>query len=356
MSSPEQQFSTYLQFEFARTVVNLCASAIQVFMWIYMVSFYVEAQPEARRRRLPYIVASLAILLLSTSSSIVEGVYIYKVLFQVAPGPENVEAMLEIHDTYWTRLLSPAGLVWDIAIRIADAVLAQVYRCYVVWFDLRWVVALPAAILLAGIGVSLRTYIPLDFEDRKLDTADLCLTVGLNILITILILFRLVQAQKRFETVLPYTNHKVYLRIITFLAESAAPAAIFGAGSVITVPFIETSPRAWTANLLTPQLIIFRVATGTSWAHTRETSSVFSRPLEFAGQAQSAFDKEESSYTVADHRVIWLRGGITDGAGEAEHGYSTIEEEFLTFIEIMNTLPIKLMASSSCSSWFTVLI
>ncbi|KAH6908439.1 hypothetical protein BKA70DRAFT_1562527 [Coprinopsis sp. MPI-PUGE-AT-0042] len=274
-----------------------------------MVSFYVEAPPETRRRRLPYIVASLAILLLSTSSSIVEGVYIYNVLFKVAPGPENVEAMLNIHEAYWTRLLSPAGLVWDTAIRIADAVL--VYRCYIVWFDLRWVVALPAAIFLAGIGVSLRTYIPLHFEDRKLDTADLCLTVGLNALITILILFRLVQAQKRFETVLPYTNHKVYLRIITFLAESAAPAAIFGAGSVITVPFIETSPRAWTANvvfhtlygvavLLTPQLIIFRVATGTSWAHTRETSNVFSRPLEFAGQAQSAFGKEESSYTVAD--------------------------------------------------------
>jgi hypothetical protein len=56
-----------------------------------------------------------------------EGVYIYNVLFEVAPGPENVEAMVQIHEVYWMRLLSPAGLIWDLAVRIADAVLVGVF-------------------------------------------------------------------------------------------------------------------------------------------------------------------------------------------------------------------------------------
>jgi hypothetical protein len=42
----------------------------------------------------------------------------------------------------------------------------------------------------------------------------------------------------------------VYRRGIVLLAESAAPAAIFGAGSIITLPLIEKSARAWTANVV----------------------------------------------------------------------------------------------------------
>jgi hypothetical protein len=92
-------------------------------MWAYMVSLYLEAPLATRRKRLPYIIASLVILLLSSATAIIEGVYTYTVLFLVVPGPENVEAGIAVADAYQSQLLSAASLMWDISIWIADAVL-----------------------------------------------------------------------------------------------------------------------------------------------------------------------------------------------------------------------------------------
>ena len=98
---------------------------IQVFMWLYMLSFYLEAPLDVRRRRLPYILASLAILAFSSAAAIMQGLYTYSVLLEVQPGFENVEAGEATEGMYWATILAPSGLLADIAIRIADAVLVS---------------------------------------------------------------------------------------------------------------------------------------------------------------------------------------------------------------------------------------
>ncbi|KAH6908435.1 hypothetical protein BKA70DRAFT_268755 [Coprinopsis sp. MPI-PUGE-AT-0042] len=293
--------------------MDLNVSAIQVFMWFYMVSLYLEAPLATRKKRLPYVAVSLLILLLSSTTAIIEGVYTYTVLFQVVPGPENVEAGMEIADTYQSQLLSTASLLWDISIWIADAVL--VYRCYIVWVGYPWVVVLPACLYLAGIGVNLRTYVPLDFWDDKLNTVDISLTIGLNIIITLLISLRLFRAHKRLRTALPDSHHKLYLGIIAILVESAAPLAIFGIGTIITLPLSDANKTAWKSGtifdilynvsaILAPQLIIFRVATGTSWSDKTDTTQVFSHRIQFNAAAQTTSDEESLSQALGSSSGI----------------------------------------------------
>ena len=87
-----------------------------------------------------------------------------------------------------------------------------------------------------SLGIDIRTFIPLDYQNDKLNTADISLTITSNILITALILFRLIRAQKKFTALLPHMDHKIYIGIVSILVESAAPVALFGIGSVATLP------------------------------------------------------------------------------------------------------------------------
>ncbi|KAH6904999.1 hypothetical protein BKA70DRAFT_1505872 [Coprinopsis sp. MPI-PUGE-AT-0042] len=313
MSSSEQ-LNWHLRFVFVNAVVDLNVSAIQVFMWIYMASFLAEATPETRKRRLPYIIASLAILLLTSATSIIEVVYTYALLLGTMPGPEGIVTLERVEIDY-TRLLSIGSLLWDISIWISDTILVgnstsfrpsdaigddtscilRVYRCYIVWYDHPWVTILPACVHLAGTGFGLRTYIPIDFYDGTLDTADISLTVALNVLVTLLISFRLIRAQRELSRTLPDADHKVYLSIVAVLIESAAPLAIFGLGAIILRPLSRSIEMAWRAgtvfeilynavSVLAPQLVIFRVASGSSWSDKADTSAVLSHGIAFAAK------------------------------------------------------------------------
>ncbi|KAH6908446.1 hypothetical protein BKA70DRAFT_1481490 [Coprinopsis sp. MPI-PUGE-AT-0042] len=301
MFSPEEQVHWYLQSTFAYTTVNLGLSAIQAFMWTYLVILCIEATPETRKRRLPYLSASLVILLLSSASAILRGLHVYTVLLEVTPGLNGVEAMIQISNAAWARLVAPANLLGDLAIRIADAVL--VYRCYIVWVNYPWVPLVPALLWLAATGVNLRTYISFGFWNETLNAVGVSLTVGLNILITLLITFRLIRAHKRLSIALPNTNHRLYFGIVAILVESAAPIGIFGVGVIVTRLLSKSSDTAWkaapvfnilydAAAILGPQLIIFRVATGVSWTNKTETSAAFSRGIAFVEPGQTKFDSE----------------------------------------------------------------
>ena len=90
-----------------------------------MASFYLEATLETRRQRLPYLIVSLVILPLTSAVAVLDGLYTYHVLYSIIPGPENIEANLEVAFSSWNQLVVPAGLVRDISIRIADAVLVS---------------------------------------------------------------------------------------------------------------------------------------------------------------------------------------------------------------------------------------
>ena len=101
-------------------------------MWLYMVSFYIEAPTETRLHRLPYLGASLFILLLFTAGSIIEGIGIYHVLFESSPGAENANAASTLLGRYAdTPRATASGLAVDWSLRFADLVLVSSNRTFI---------------------------------------------------------------------------------------------------------------------------------------------------------------------------------------------------------------------------------
>ena len=89
-------------------------------MWTYMLACHFDAPLETRKRRLPYLIASLTILVIFTAGSVMKGVYTYNLLFEMLPNFENIAA---IRDAYYTRLYKPGKLLINVAFRISDGVL-----------------------------------------------------------------------------------------------------------------------------------------------------------------------------------------------------------------------------------------
>ena len=95
-------------------------------------------------------------------------------------------------------------------------------------------------------GVALRTFVPVEGFDeleRRLDGVDICLSVALNVVITVMISIRLLRANKRLVNAFPLLKKTVHINVISILVESAAPVAVFGIGTV-TASFIDTVAAA----------------------------------------------------------------------------------------------------------------
>ncbi|KAH6908466.1 hypothetical protein BKA70DRAFT_1188890 [Coprinopsis sp. MPI-PUGE-AT-0042] len=298
MSEIREAILFFLRGHYAQVTLMIATCVIQVFMWLYALSRFVNSSPESRKGRLPYIIVSFLIMCLSTVCTIMESTMLFDMLLDTIPGDENAEATLGVLDTYlnsshWII----GGLMWDIAIRIADGML--VYRCYIVWFNHRWVSAVPACLFLVGLGIGARTYIPFEFYDAQLNTADFAISIVLNLLVTILISVRLIRAHSRAASLWSQFSDKAFLGITTIFIESAAPLAIFGLGAIITRSLVPSVPSVYRTasvferiyiifSILSPQWIMFRVALGRSWATREETNEALSKEIRFAHSDRSS--------------------------------------------------------------------
>ena len=186
----------------------------------------------------------------------------------------------------------------------------------------------------------MRSYIPFGFWDDKINAADVFLLVTLNVVLTCLISFRLVRAQRRFVSALPNTDHRVFMGAVTILVESAAPVMVFGVGLAVSILYGEKTFRAYQASTIfqmlfnysavseakparllliigwillqtiTSQFIIFRVATGTSWANRMDASAILSRSIQFTGPGRARLSEgdEESILQVSElARILYLQ-------------------------------------------------
>ena len=95
-------------------------------MWLYMMSFYMDASWETKRRRLPYLCASFIVLALFLASSVVTAVTVYQSLLEAVPGPENIEYTMAVLSKEQNRLfISVSSLLADLAYRVSDVVLVS---------------------------------------------------------------------------------------------------------------------------------------------------------------------------------------------------------------------------------------
>ncbi|KAH6901850.1 hypothetical protein BKA70DRAFT_675973 [Coprinopsis sp. MPI-PUGE-AT-0042] len=170
----------------------------------------------------------------------------------------------------------------------------MVYRCYAVWFDRKWVAGVPLLLLLANIGVGIKSLVAFlgpDERDMDLDMANIFISILLHILITILICGKLAHAHRQVEKGFSLKTRSPFLGTMSILIESAAPLAVSGLGTAIAValpPSVKVTKVGMIFQILynvcmglSLQLIIFRVAMGWSWANRDESRALISQEIQF---------------------------------------------------------------------------
>ncbi|KAG2006734.1 hypothetical protein CC2G_014486 [Coprinopsis cinerea AmutBmut pab1-1] len=157
---------------------------------------------------------------------------------------------------------------------------------------------------LVSFGLSIVASLPISTEweptrDTILISIDAFVYTTLHISVTALITIRLLRARRNLVEILGGRDDKVYTHVIAMLVESAAAIVVFAiprsiiglarlsgtwgasekAGSIVDIGYYAVVS-------LTPQLIIFRVASGRSWVKhpctlSGRRSTVLSREIQF---------------------------------------------------------------------------
>ncbi|EAU87084.1 hypothetical protein CC1G_05773 [Coprinopsis cinerea okayama7 len=324
-------------------LVTIFEIGLQCFMTIFGLFLYLQSTTEQRRGRLPYIVVSFAILFISSFSAGLDALVTFRSLYTSA-GPQDYIRIITILENGWHRVAST--FCANAYVLIGDAVL--LYRCYVIWMDKRWVMAVPTLTYLSTTAVTFSTAVlsikqstlgPMPESAihtyRNLTTAFIFLTVALNIILTSLISFRLLRAHKQIASVLPDRDMSyVYKNVITILVEAALPLTLTGLGYALVevvrlAIFWKNRPETmelvraayafailyYAFAALSPQMIIFRVTTGRSWMRHEEARSAApsghpSQPLRF----NHALAGDPTSF--ASSLVAGSRGSHANDASE----------------------------------------
>ncbi|EAU81315.2 hypothetical protein CC1G_07245 [Coprinopsis cinerea okayama7 len=293
---------------FTNVAVTLPTAGIHIFMSLYVLSIHIESPRDVRKRRRPYILISFILATLVTLIAALEAYQIYDAL-----ATAQKLGVVEFGDLWPGGLRHPGLERWQAVLRgvcllvgvvVGDALL--LYRCYVVYYDRRWLCVFPALTYLAsivfGILTTQSTLRPQSNSPNLINAyraAWLFTTVGVNVLVTSFVSFRLVRLERRIRAEFSpggfSIRTSIYSAASNLLIEAAVPAALFGVilAVIYILILVEPHPTARNAHLgtlvvlaasqeaatalyrgfmfLSPQMIVFRVMTGRSWARLEDT-------------------------------------------------------------------------------------
>lgn len=292
---------------YSSVTISILTVGIQMFMCFYGLSVFLQTPKERRKGRARFTVISFMIWVFYTFMTGLEASTDFEVLFTSEP---NGISYINRHAEMWSGRLWWLGL-HDLSlyfyIALGDGLM--VWRCYLLWQHRkwRWLTFFPfltsLAFLISGICL---TFVPITTAmSRRLIVTYIMLSVGTNLQVTALILFRLFHTRRSLAQVLPGNQvSKMYSEATAVLIESAAPLALFGvcsaamvitrlhASDYVSIPIqarfvvadFTLSSVYYAFCALSPQMIIFRVTTGRTWKNAQETKArtTPSQPIEFA--------------------------------------------------------------------------
>ncbi|KAG2002272.1 hypothetical protein CC2G_004473 [Coprinopsis cinerea AmutBmut pab1-1] len=288
---------------------NIIAAAdigMQLFMCIHGLSSFLTTPVERRKKRLPYIILSFSILILSTIPACLDLAQDFRVSYYSSP---HTEYLAEKRKALSSGQTAASRCLLLAYVALGDGLL--LYRCYILWQHIaKWVVTLPILVYLGFIGVSLTTLVHVLTNDllhsenevtktQQLQIAYIFLSVTLNVIATSLISYKILVAKRSFSKALPSRNMRVYSAVARLVIESALPltlsgllCAIFTAinwahyQSPLGRPSLTIMATAdtfgslyYTFAALSPQMIIFRVTTGRSHADNGDFQSSLDRSM-----------------------------------------------------------------------------
>ncbi|KAG2355111.1 hypothetical protein BDR07DRAFT_1474179 [Suillus spraguei] len=252
-------------------------------LFLYAYSTYLlmsSIKPATRRRTLFYIYFGGLLLLLLTISAATNVAFGELMWIEKRNIPGGPAAFFADNLAAWYNVFGTAADC--LANILTDGLL--LYRCYIIWGSNLRVVVIPAIIYLGSAAMAIMTVIesamPLSNLWQGL-TAQfgiswVALTVGFNVIVTGLIISRLLFFHRKVRSILSDEQRSTYTGTAAIMVESALPFTVLGIVYLVTyilgIPSATAVGIIWgTFVVLTPQLIILRVASGIAWS--RDTGS-----------------------------------------------------------------------------------
>ncbi|KAH6904064.1 hypothetical protein BKA70DRAFT_1509581 [Coprinopsis sp. MPI-PUGE-AT-0042] len=288
-------------------------SGIHLFMVLSSLSAFLRRSKEARKGHLHYILISCIILVTFSVDLALDMRRVFRVLFTGGPDPWSYRsAYLNNEQTDRNPTLAGDAML-AVTIAISDTVM--LWRCYILWSQKRWVILLPCLTCVGAIGRNL-SIAPSTVVKTIIASASL--SVAMNIMVTSLILLRL--SLTWWHTSKAFPNRRtprMYLDVAGILIEAAAPLAVLGICFITTAAIdnlhqpegLIPHGRLWALIeifswlyysfcALSPQMIIYRVATGRSWTDTTESQAGganVSQPIQISRAVGDVGGSESSS-------------------------------------------------------------
>jgi len=307
-----------------------------------MVMYFATVQQLFRRKRqglgwkffFCYSTAMFLLLTLDISVNAVWGENMW-ITYRDRPGGPSLFLATQLSDWYQAMGSSAAvALVF-----MSDALL--IYRLFVIFGHNYYILILPILAYIASFICAVlelvTSFTPGGFffgsSSVNFGVPYYSITIGLNILVTGAICYRLLSISSAVKRTMGAENAKVYTGVMSILVESALPYSLFGI--IFLVPYARGSLTAvafgqvWAKmTCIAPQLIVLRVVSGKGWS--RETISQTRTGFGFASRrtapsaaftlsnmekgstgttydstlAESVARKDGSSKTTLEHEVV----------------------------------------------------
>ncbi|KAM5540176.1 hypothetical protein V8D89_006316 [Ganoderma adspersum] len=261
-----------------------------------------------------FLLFSTVLLLLNTVFVATEVVFGQEMWIVNANYPGGMDQYLGDFASVWYQTFgTAASIVLNLC---SDGLL--IYRCYVVWNDLR-VIALPVLMYLASFSLGIAQLIDSGRPNanyfaglaKNLGIAYTSTIISLEIIATALICARIYWMGRRYGQAMGNEVGHAYTSAAAIIVESMLLSTLTGVAYIITfargdqVEIFFLSIYVMTT-CIAPQLVVLRVVAGRAW--TREkTSMMIQSKLEFTDGSRTQIEGGISTNEKSDHVLVTSR-------------------------------------------------
>ncbi|KAK0195719.1 hypothetical protein F5146DRAFT_301745 [Armillaria mellea] len=253
------------------------------------------------KTKILYNAYGTVLFILATISVISNGYFGQLVWLEHRDFPGGSGAYFLANVSLW---LNTFGTVADATANVfGDALL--LYRCYIICGARRSLIYVPLIIWMASTVMAIITNVISGLPDSNVfkgkaanfGVSWVVLTVSFNVVVTTMICARILLLQRSIRKYMDAETAKMYTSIVALMVESALPFTVLGI--IFIAAYVRESPAEWTMAptwgsfvIISPQLIILRVATGIAW--TKATVTNVTRSLEYAQRTSTTMGIENT--------------------------------------------------------------
>ncbi|PBK74213.1 hypothetical protein ARMSODRAFT_951814 [Armillaria solidipes] len=273
---------------------------VEIVLFFQSMYYLVYSTAETKTKIL-YNAYGTVLFILATISVVANGYFGQLVWIEHRDFPGGSGAYFLANVSLW---LNTFGTVADAAANVfGDALL--LYRCYIICGARRSLIYVPLIIWMASTVMAIITNVISGLPDSNVfkgkaanyGVSWVVLTVSFNVVVTTMICARIFSLQRSIRKYMDAETAKMYTSIIALMVESALPFTVLGIIFIAT--YVRASPAEWTMAptwgsfvIISPQLIILRVATGRAW--TKATMTNVTRSLEYAQRTSTTMGFENT--------------------------------------------------------------